>query len=150
MTIVTSRAAELRREAEQARRVADELARQASEAAAAEREASRPKMPEMSEGDHPVVYFTRYQAGREYGYAAIGWRTGHSYRWAVTGQETRRFNWPGLLDFIGEANWPSLVRMTGADHLLPPGAEPGVAERMGRYGRVLGTETVDTVSPYVG
>ncbi|QWY84429.1 hypothetical protein SEA_KNOCKER_87 [Mycobacterium phage Knocker] len=140
MSVVTSSAAELRRQAEQARQIADDLARQAAEALVAEREATRPKMPAMGAEDRPVIYFERYQAGKSYSYAAIGWREGRSYRWAVTGSESRRFNWPGLLDFIGEANWPTIVAMTGGEHLLPAGAEPPVAERMGRYGRVLGTE----------
>lgn len=148
MTVMT--AAKMREEAARAREIADQLARDAAAATAAEIEASRPRCPTIAEGDNPVIYFTKYQAGREYGYAAIGWRTGRSVRWAVTGNTTDRFNWPGLLAFIGEANWPSIVRMTGAEHLLPPGAEPPVAEQMGRYGRVLGTRTVDTVTPYTG
>lgn len=132
-------AAELQAEANQAAAVAKELARQAATARAAEEAASRPQMPEVAEGDCPVVYFTKYQGGREYHYAAIGWRVGRSVRWAVTGQVTDRMNWPGLLVFIGKANWPSLVHMTGGAHLLPAGAEPPVAERMGSFGRVHST-----------
>ncbi|UXE04459.1 hypothetical protein SEA_FUNSIZED_88 [Mycobacterium phage Funsized] len=142
MSVVTSSAAELRREAAKAREIADELARQAAEAAVAEREASRPKMPVIPAGEARVVTFTRYQSGREYAYAALGWREGRSYRWAVTGSETRRFNWPGLLDFIGEANWASLAFVTAATPILPPGAEPPVAEEMARYGRVRRTVPV--------
>ncbi len=145
--VVTSSAAQLRREAEQAARIAEDLARQATEAALAEREASRPKMPPVDvDGKTTVITFVRYQSGREYQYAAIGWRTGRSVRWAVTGSETRRFNWPGLLDFIGEANWHSIAEVTETRRILPRSAEPPVAETMGRYGRVLG---VDTVTPYV-
>lgn len=140
-------AAQLRQQAADARRIAVELAQQAQAAAAAELEASRPREPVISDEDCPVVYFTRYQSGREYHYAAVGWRQGQHRRWAVTGAETRRFNWSGLLAFVGEANWPTLVQMTGGAHLLPAGAEPPVAERMGPFGRVLGTESV--VEPLV-
>lgn len=141
--VVTSSAAELRRQAAQAREIADQLARDAAAAAVAEREASRPKMPQIMDGAPTCVTFTKYQAGREYAYAAVGWRTGRSIRWAVTGSTTDRFNWPGLLDFIGEANWSTLRVVTDQEYVLSPEAEPPAAEKMGSYGRV-----VDTVSPY--
>ncbi|AYP70074.1 hypothetical protein I5G62_gp88 [Mycobacterium phage CRB2] len=144
-------AAELRRQAAQAREIAEQLARDASAATRAELEASRPKCPVLiGEGDSAMVGFTRYQSGREYRYAAIGWRTGRSVRWMVTGEETRRFNWPGLLAFIGEANWSSLVRLVEGERLLPEGVEPPVAEEMGRFGRVLGSSTPFAPGGYDG
>ena len=126
----------------------------AHQAAAAEREASRPQQPLILEGPQfsAVVGFRRYQGGREYHYAAIGWRDGRSIRWAVTGQESRRFNWSGLLEFIGAANWHTLHRLHEGDSLFTVAAEPPAAERMGKYGRVLATEDVttgDTVTPLV-
>lgn len=132
-------AAQLRAEAARARAVADELTRQAAEQAVAEEEARKPKMPRVAQGENPVVAFSRYQSGREYAYAAVGWRDGRSVRWAVTGQEGRRFNWPGLLQFVGEANWATLRSLVDGDSLLPEGVEPPVAEEMGAFGRVLGT-----------
>ncbi|AGT12824.1 hypothetical protein REPROBATE_88 [Mycobacterium phage Reprobate] len=132
-------AAQLRAEAARARSIAEELTRQAAEQAIAEEEARKPKMPRVAQGEHPVVAFERYQSGRNYNYAAVGWRDGRSVRWAVTGQEGRRFNWPGLLQFIGEANWATLRSLVDGDSLLPEGVEPPVAEEMGAFGRVLGT-----------
>ena len=134
--------------------MADELARQAQEMATkaakvrqAEAEALRPKMPLILEGRQfwAVVSFSKYQSGREYHYAAIGWREGRSIRWAVTGQESRRFNWSGLLEFIGAANWHTVRRMHEGE-ALGPNIEPPVAERMGAFGRVEG---VDVVTPLV-
>ncbi|AYB70630.1 hypothetical protein SEA_SERENDIPITOUS_89 [Mycobacterium phage Serendipitous] len=131
-------AAQLRAEAARARAIAEELTRQAAEQAVAEEEARKPKMPNVNDG--PVfVAFSRYMSGREYAFAAVGWRTGRSVRWAVTGAEERRFNWPGLLQFVGEANWPTLRVMVDGDSLLPEGYEPPVAEEMGAFGQVLGT-----------
>ncbi|QBI96447.1 hypothetical protein SEA_DONNY_89 [Mycobacterium phage Donny] len=132
-------AAQLRAEAARARAVADELTRQAAEQAVAEEEARKPKMPRVAQGENPVVAFSRYYSGREYAYAAVGWRDGRSVRWAVTGQEGRRFNWPGLLQFVGEANWATLRSLVDGESLLPEGVEPPVAEEMGDFGRVLGT-----------
>lgn len=143
-------AAELHRQAEQAREIADELAKEATAAARAELEASRPKMPAVAEGATVIVAFARYQSGRNYDYAAVGWRDGRSVRWAVTGQEGRRFNWPGLLAWVGEANWPSLRIMTTGSYLITEGSEPAVAETMGRYGRVLHTETISDDSVAAG
>lgn len=112
------------------------------------REERRPKCPHVGDGEHAVVSFTKYQAGREYAYAAVGWRVGRALRWTVTGQNTDRLNWPGLLQFIGEANWPSLYLMTPGERLGPDADdEEPVAERMGSYGRVLGTSGV--VDPLV-
>jgi hypothetical protein len=138
-----STSAELDAQARKARAIADELAAQALAARRAELEASRPKMPEVDAADStPVVVFSKYQSGREYHFAAIGWRQGRSVRWAVTGEETDRFNWPGLLNFIGEANWGTLRHVVTTVPLLPPGAEPPVAEKMGAFGRVIRTDTV--------
>ena len=137
--------AELQAEADQAARIAADLAEQAAAARRAELEASRPKEPPVEAGLPEFVMFSRYQSGRFYTYAAIGWVEGRGRhqvtRWAVTGEETRRFNWAGLLAFIGEGNWGTLYQFTDSRALMPKGAEPPVAERMGRYGRVLGTET---------
>jgi hypothetical protein len=138
-------AAELDAQARTARRVADELAQQALEARRAEEEARKPKMPVVDADATPVVVFSRYQSGREYAYAAIGWRVGRSVRWAVTGHNTQRFNWPGLLNFIGESNWATLRHVVTTVPLLPEGEEPPVAETMGSYGRV---KSVDTVTPF--
>jgi len=142
-------AAQLRAEAERARRVADELTRQAAEQAVAEEEARKPKMPRVAEGENPVVAFERWQSGRSYAYAAVGFRNGRQVRWAVTGEETRRFNWPGLLAFVGEANWQTLRTLVDGDSLLPEGVEPPVAEDMGRFGRVLGTSDPSEGQPVV-
>lgn len=143
MTVIT--AAKLREEAAKAREIAEQLARDAAAATAAEAEASRPRCPTIGEGEHVFVGFERYQSGRAYVYAAIGWRTGRNVRWAITGNETRRFNWPGLLAFIGESNWGTLHRMNMGERLLPEGLEPPIAERMGSYGRVTGM-----ADPYSG
>lgn len=139
-------AAQLQREAEQAARIAAELSEQAAAARRAELEASRPKEPAVEAGLPEFVMFSRYQSGRVYTYAAVGWQEGRGRtkvtRWAVTGSETRRFNWPGLLNFIGEANWHTLYQFTDSRLLLPAGAEPPVAEEMARYGRVTRTVPV--------
>lgn len=145
-------AATLQAQADTAARIAKDLAQQAAAARRAEIEASRPQMPDVGgEGDRAIVCFTKYQSGREYNYAAIGWRQGRSVRWAVTGQTTDRMNWPGLLSFIGEANWPSLHSMT-EDRLLGPlpGQEAPVRERMGSYGRVLSQEHVADIGDVSG
>lgn len=131
-------AAQLHVEAQRMRALADEMTRQAAAQAVAEEEARKPKMPSVNDGPI-VVAFSRYLNGREYAYAAVGWRNGRSVRWAVTGMEERRFNWPGLLQFVGEANWSTLRTMTDGDSLLPEGYEPPVAEEIGAFGRVLGT-----------
>ena len=136
-------AAQLRAEAARARALADEMTRQAAEMAVAEEEARKPQCPKVEENVPVFVTFTRYLNGREYAYSAVGWRIGRSVRWAVTGSEERRFNWPALLQFVGEANWSTLQRVTAQEPILTPGGEPPVAEVMGRYGRVQGTEVVD-------
>lgn len=136
-------ASQLRAEAARARAIAEELTRQAAEQAVAEEEARKPRCPQVMEGAPTYVTFTRYMNGREYAYAAVGWRAGRSVRWAVTGSEDRRFNWPALLQYVGEANWSTLRVVTDQEPILTPGGEPPVAEVMGRYGRVRGTEPVE-------
>ena len=136
----------LQAQADQAARIARELAEQAAAARQAEEAARRPQEPAVEAGLPEFVMFSRYESGRVYTYAAIGWQEGRGRtrvtRWAVTGQETRRFNWPGLLAFIGEANWHTLYQFTDSRSLLPAGAEPPVAEEMARYGRVRRTVLV--------
>lgn len=136
-------AAELRAQAAQMMADASRLDREVAQAELERREALKPKMPEVAEAAPVVVAFSKYQSGREYNYAAVGWRVGRQVRWTTTGQGGDRLNWPGLLQFIGEANWPSLRVMNDGDSLLPEGAEPPVVERMGSYGRVLGSSVVD-------
>ncbi|AER49401.1 hypothetical protein STINGER_87 [Mycobacterium phage Stinger] len=139
-------AAALRSQAAQLLEQASQVDRAVAEAELARREARRPKQPTVEHGSAVVVGFTKYQAGREYAYAAVGWRVGNAVRWTVTGQTTDRLNWPGLLQFIGEANWPSLDRLAGVERLGPePEDEEPVAERMGAYGRVLGTYSPGSV-----
>ncbi|QJD51391.1 hypothetical protein SEA_RAWRGERTHAT_88 [Mycobacterium phage RawrgerThat] len=104
------------------------------------REERKPKCPQVDDGDYAVVIFTKYQAGREYRYAAVGWRVGRALRWTVTGQNTERMNWPALLQFVGEANWPSLHQVTNTVRIGPePDDEAPVSEVIGAYGRVLGS-----------
>ena len=82
--------------------------------------ARRPVMPEIANpSDSAVVVFNRYQSGKDYGYAAHGWREGSAVRWVVTGQNTERFNWQGLLEWIGEANWHSLHVVTDVKRIGP-------------------------------
>lgn len=142
------RANDLRRQAAQMLEEATRIDRLVAAEELRRREERRPKMPPVDEGNGAVVMFTKYQAGREYHYAAVGWRQGHSVRWAVTGNTTDRLNWPGLLQFIGEANWPSLRVVIDTTRIGPdPDEEAPVAERMGAYGRVLSTSSV--VDPLV-
>lgn len=132
---------------------ASRLEAAAAEAERAAREALKPKEPDLLGG--PVfVTFTKYQSGRLYTYAAVGWlvlpgdvaqgRRSLQYntgRWSVTGREAERYNWPGLLDFVGEANWPTLTLLTLGDALIAADAAPPVVEKLGRFGRVLASET---------
>ncbi len=83
-------------------------------------------------------------SGREYNYAAINFPIGSQRRWAVTNTVTGdagRYTWDGLLNFMGEANWPSLHQVT-AFTPLAMGA-PAVVERVGAYGKVTATEQVE-------
>lgn len=130
-------------QAAQADEAAKALRAQAALLAAAIEVARTPQQPDVDDGPQ-VVTFTRYMGGREYNYAAVGWRLGSSVRWSVTGQSESRFNWPGLLAFIGEANWSSLHLVTDRILIGPPeGQEPPVVEAMGRYGRVQRTTVAD-------
>ena len=123
---------------------AAQLRAAAAEQARLAEEARKPKMPDLpNHGDVQAILFTKYQGGREYHYAALGWRIGHSIRWTVTGACTDRFSWAGLLEFVGEANWSSLAVVETARSIGPtPGNEGPVAERMGESGRVTRTEDV--------
>lgn len=139
-------AAQLYEEAERAKQIADDLRRQAVEAVAREREASQPREPALDNGPG-YVSFSKYQSGRVYSYAAVGWRPdGGTSRWAVTGECTDRFTWNGLLAFVGEANWGSVHQFTISKPLLPEGAGPAVAERMGPFGKVRSTRVVEDAS----
>ena len=120
--------------------------------ARAERAALKAKMPKMPSlgqtGDTGIIRFTRYTKGKNYTFAALGWRDGTAVRWVVTGQEPRRFTWGALLAFIGEANWPSIELMVPGVRIGPePGDEPAVAETIGDYGRVVKTESLE---PHLG
>lgn len=134
--------AQLLSEAKRAQAVAEELLAQAGALALAEEAARRPQQPDLSEGPATVT-FTKYQSGREYHYAAVGWRIGRSERWTVTGQNTDRLNWAGLLAFVGESNWPTLAQVMAIRPMMTPGTEPPIAERMGRFGTVIGVVRVD-------
>ncbi|URC18206.1 hypothetical protein SEA_ZENTENO07_105 [Mycobacterium phage Zenteno07] len=143
-------AAQLMAEAQRAASIAEELRSQALAAAAAEAEATRPKQPPVGEDGPAFVTFTRYMSGREYHYAAVGWRVGpRSVRWMITGsQATRdRLNWAGLLQTVGEANWSTLRVLTPGDFLLPEGVEPPVAEQMGSFGMVASSRRLGGYAP---
>ena len=144
-------AAQLRAQAAAFLEQAAEVERAEARALLLAREEAKPKVPQLSDGV-AVVTFSRYQSGRNYNYAALGWRDGAAIRWVVTGHEKRRFNWPGLLEFIGEANWPTLHQVTETVRIGPdPALEAPVAEVMGDYGRVQRTEAVGrSVDPMLG
>lgn len=134
-------AAELRAQAAALISEAAAIDQAAAKAAQEARDARKPKMPTVTAEEPAYVAFARYQAGRNYHYAAVGWRDGRNVRWMVTGATTNRFNWPGLLQWIGEANWPTLCPLTPGEPMVAPGDEPPVAEEMGNYGRVARTVT---------
>lgn len=57
-----------------------------------------------------TITFTRRLSGRDYKYAAVGWvdrRTGRG-TWSMTGEESGRYSWSALLDFIEPENWRSI------------------------------------------
>ena len=54
-----------------------------------------------------------------------------------------RYNWAGLLAFIGEANWGTLRQVETTLSLVNPDKVGPVKETVGTYGRVLGTEAVE-------
>ena len=144
-----SNANALREQAARLLAEAGALDRAAADAELAAREAAKPREPEV--GDEPVyVAFRRYLSGREYSYAAVGWRVGHSVRWAVTSRPAERANWPALLAFIGEANWPTLRRLTEGEALIDATKAAPVVERMGEFGRVESTGSPFTSGPSTG
>ncbi|QGH80086.1 hypothetical protein SEA_NHAGOS_75 [Gordonia phage NHagos] len=57
-----------------------------------------------------VITFTRRLSGRDYQYAAVGWVDRHTGRgrWSMTGEESGRFSWVELLNFIEPENWRSI------------------------------------------
>jgi hypothetical protein len=142
-------AAALRAQAEQMLADAARLDRQEALDRQRARLARRPVMPEITNpGDSAVVVFNRYQSGKDYGYAAHGWREGSAVRWVVTGQNTERFNWQGLLEWIGEANWHSIHVVTDVKRIGPdPEDDTPLREVMGSYGRVERTEAIG-VDPF--
>ncbi|WAB09583.1 hypothetical protein SEA_WOOPER_80 [Gordonia phage Wooper] len=111
-------AAELRERAAAAHREAirleDEAKRHELQAARALRR-FRPISPlDPSAGvTSAVITFTRRLSGRDYQYAAVGWIDRRSGRgtWAMTGEESGRFSWVELLDFIEAENWRSIRRV---------------------------------------
>lgn len=145
---MTETAQELRERAAEAVAHATRLREEALAIERAERAARTPKMPTVEFDDAATITFTKVHKGRIYHYSAVGWRLGnlsdHAVRWAVTGSEDRRFNWPGLLAWIGETNWLSIKIVTEATPILDPDDEPPAAETMGSFGRV---KSVDTVTP---
>lgn len=139
---MSTKASELREKARQRKHEAQVLLREAREVERAEEIASRPPMPAISPDGSRVVLFEKYQSGRNYAYAALGWRVGNmadaSVRWVVTGSDgDTRHNWASLLNFIGKANWATLRAVTSSSPLLAPGTEPPAAEKVGRYGQVV-------------
>ncbi|WAB09252.1 hypothetical protein SEA_LITTLEMUNCHKIN_76 [Gordonia phage LittleMunchkin] len=116
-----ARAAALRAQAEQFERQA-----QQEDEARARRSLRRfrPISPMSSElAQNVTVMFTRRLSGRDYHYAAQGWRDRKAGRplFSVTGEESGRFTWAELLAFIGEDNWRSIRISTSA-------AEPRVRD----------------------
>ncbi|AWN04274.1 hypothetical protein FDJ57_gp73 [Gordonia phage Sour] len=117
-------AAQMKAQAAEHRRLAEKLEADAARAEQAARERHelrrfRPICP-LSSTDHrdatAVVTFTRTLSGRSYRYAAIGWidRRRGKPMWSITGEESGRFTWSELLDFIEAENWRSMAL---ANHL---------------------------------
>lgn len=122
------------------------------------REDAKPREPDLSNG--PVhLSFVRDLRDRAYTYGAVGFRRAVglygrdriecSVRWVITAsrigvaqgaKEAGRYNWNGLLEFIGEANWPTIRMMTPGDFLFGAKDAPPMVERMGDYGSVLRTD----------
>lgn len=148
-------AASIREEARRAQVLADQLAHEAGRAQQAEIEATRPRMPEIEAGEPGFLTFTKYMSGREYTYAAVGWKLnrGSTARFVIThraegsrytasSEGNGRFTWEGLLAFIGEANWGSLRVLVPGEAIVAPGGLPPVVETIGSFGQVLGTHRV--------
>lgn len=144
-----SSAADLRKEALKARAIYLELERQARLQARLEEEARRPQEPVNGS----VIRFEKYASGRTYRYAAVNFVPSNGQdirRWAITNTVSGvegRYTWTGLLNFIGEANWESIVVAQEWVPLISPEAAPAVREKIGPYGRVTDTEPVE---PYLG
>lgn len=135
-------------EAQAAENHARAMLAQAAMLADAIEQARKPKQPEVGSDTPAYVVFTKYMSGREYAYAAVGWRQGHSIRWSITGQAGIRYTWTSLLRFIGEANWSSLHLVNDTVRIgPPPGEEPPVVEVMGSFGTVKGTYPVTDTGP---
>jgi len=142
---------QLLHQAAEAERAAQHFRAQAALMAHAMEEARRPVEPDASEGA-VYVAFSKYQSGREYAYAAVGWAVGRQQRWAITrlhgSDGPTRYNWAALLQFMGEANWGTLQLLAPhGDPLVPAGNEPPAVEVMGNYGRVVGTRAQPFAGP---
>ncbi|WIC90058.1 hypothetical protein SEA_SISKO_76 [Gordonia phage Sisko] len=63
-----------------------------------------------SGGINAVITFTRVLGGRTYNYAAVGWvdKRRRKTLWSITGEESGRYTWAELLDFIEAENWRSM------------------------------------------
>lgn len=139
-------ASELIESALHAEAIAASLREQAVQMQIAAEIARRPKMPDCSEGARYVTW-SKYQSGREYAFAAVGWvvpasrghmRAERTY-WAVTGEESGRHNWAALLKIIGEENWSTLHVVETQTRIGPdPQDEPPVSMSMGSFGVVRG------------
>lgn len=143
-------AAELRSEAIALVAQADSLERNEAFARQLAEYERRPKAPKLKDGEARIIAFERYLSGRGYVYAAVGWRQGSNTRWCVTAtgraEQGGRYNWQGLLKFIGEANWGTIREMLYGEPLIAPADEPAVVEQIGPYGRVAGTYDVNPFS----
>lgn len=148
-------AAQLREQAARYLALAEAREKREREEELARREAAKPTVPhELALNGVVHLSFTKYMSGRVYHYGAVGWRVeGTPPRFAVTTtvadrESVLRHTWASLLAFIGEANWESLQVLIPDRNLIKPGGYvPPAAERMGRYGKVLGHEIVE---PYLG
>lgn len=145
---MSTKASELRDKARRRKYEAQVLLREAREIERAEEIASRPKMPAISMDGSRVVLFEKYQSGRSYSYAALGWRVGNmadaSVRWVVTGNDgVVRHNWPSLLNFIGKSNWASIRSVTATSPLMAPEDVPPASELMGAFGRPFASKADD-------
>jgi hypothetical protein len=142
-----SSAADLRAEARRLNREAKRVEEFEVARDRALREMRKPKEPttDPTGADMVIVRFVKFMSGTEYHYAAVRFGRGQSRRWAVTNcaqGDQGRYTWTGLMDFVGEANWPSLALVTAVEFLLGPFDEPVVKETIGAYGKVIGTEGV--------
>lgn len=76
------------------------------------RQGRRPAMPgvRLSSDVPTIITFTRRLSGKDYRYAAVGFRRGPRCEavWATTGREQTNYTWNALLGFIGPDNWGSI------------------------------------------